>query len=54
MNEQLRINAKAYEAVRVDMEANNLGRVALLSDGKVINVYNDSGDAYSIGVERFG
>jgi len=36
------------------MESKHMGRVALLSGGKLIAVYNDSGDAYAIGCEKFG
>ncbi len=31
-----------------------MGRTALLHDGQLIAIYNDSGDAYAIGVEKFG
>ena len=51
---QLQKNWEAFEAVRDSMEAENMGRTALLHDGKLIAVYNDSGDAYSIGVEKYG
>ena len=36
------------------MEAKNFGRVALMHDGKVIHVLNDSGDAYTVGVAEYG
>ena len=51
---QLDRNQTAYEAIRVDMEAKHMGRVALMHDGKVVEVYNDNGDAYKIGCEKFG
>ncbi len=51
---QLEKNWDAFEALRGDLEAENLGRAALLHDGKLIAIYNDSGDAYSIGVEKYG
>ena len=36
------------------MEAEHWDRTVLLSDGEVVDVYNDEGDAYKIGCERFG
>ncbi len=52
--DQLQKNLEAFEALRGDMEADNIGRTALLHDGKLISVFNDSGDAYSVGREQFG
>lgn len=54
MSNQLIQNKTAYEKVRIAMEAKHLGRVALMHDGEIVNIYNDSGDAYSIGVEKYG
>ncbi len=51
---QLQKNWEAFEALRGSMEAENMGRAALLHDGKLIAIYNDSGDAYSIGVKKYG
>jgi len=53
-NAEFKKNIAAYEKIRDKMEAEHLGRVALLSGGKLIAVYNDSGDAYDIGCEKFG
>lgn len=36
------------------MENEHFGCYALMHDGEVIDVYNDSGDAYSIGCDKFG
>ena len=47
-------NAAYREKYQEKLERDDLGRVALMHDGEVIAIYNDSGDAYAIGVERFG
>ncbi len=39
------------EAIRTDLD---MGRVVLMHDGEVVEVYNDSGDAYKIGCEKYG
>ena len=54
MNEQLNINKEAYSKIREKMEAENLGRVILMHDGEVINIFNDGEDAYMIGLDRYG
>ena len=47
-------NQAAYESRRAEMEAAHMGRVALLHDGEIVEVYNDKGDAYKIGCEKYG
>lgn len=54
VDDQLEKNRKAYEAVRSKLESKEFGRVALLHDGEVVAIYNDSGDAYDIGCEKYG
>ncbi len=54
MNSQLVKNRAAYNAIKEEMEAEHFGRAALLHDGEVVDIYNDSGDAYAIGCEKFG
>ncbi len=54
MNSQLVKNRAAYNAIKEEMEAEHFGRAALLHDGEVVEIYNDSGDAYAIGCEKFG
>ena len=54
VDDQIAKNRKAYEAVKGKLESNEFGRVALLHDGEVVAIYNDSGDAYDIGCERYG
>ncbi len=51
---QLDRNQEAYEAIRQDMEDKHHGRVVLMHDGKLIEIYNDRGDAYKIGCEKYG
>ena len=54
VTKQLDRNQTAYEAVRDQMEAAHRGRIALMHDGQVIEVYNDSEDAYKVGCEKYG
>ena len=51
---QLDRNQAAYEAIQADMEDKYLGRVVLMHDGEVVEIYNDSGDAYKIACEKYG
>ena len=51
---QLDRNQAAYESRRAEMEAAHFGKVVLLHDGEIIEVYNDKGDAYKIGREKYG
>ena len=51
---ELEKNKEAYEEVRNQMEAEHWGRTVLLHDGAVVAIYNDEGDAYAIGHEKFG
>ena len=54
MNSQLEKNRAAYNAIKEEMETEHFGRAALLHDGEIVEIYNDSGDAYAIGCEKFG
>ena len=36
------------------MECYQWGKVLLMHGGEIVNIYNDSGNAYSAGVETFG
>ncbi len=51
---ELEKNQEAYDAVKDQMEAEHWGRTVLLHDGNVVAIYNDEGDAYDIGCEKFG
>lgn len=47
-------HAAYHEKYRRDMEREHFGRVALMHQGEVVGIYNDMGDAYSIGCEKYG
>ncbi len=51
---QLDRNQAAYDAIQADMEDKHMGRVVLMHDGEVVEIYNDGGDAYKIGCEKYG
>jgi hypothetical protein len=51
---ELKKNHDAYEAVKGQMESEHWGRTVLFHDGDVVAIYNDEGDAYEIGCEKFG
>ena len=52
--DQLERNWKVFNELKCDLEPENAGRTALLHDGELIAIYNDSGDAYEIGREKYG
>lgn len=54
VDDQVKKNREAYNKVRDQMESEHLGRFALMHDGEIVAIYNDSGDAYSIGCDRYG
>lgn len=51
---ELAKNWAAFKAHEESLRTENLGRTVLLHDGEIVQIYNDSGDAYSIGCEKFG
>ena len=51
---ELEKNHEAYGKVRDQMEAEHWGRTVMLHDGSVVAIYNDEGDAYQIGCEKYG
>ena len=51
---ELAKNWAAFKAQEESLKTENLGRTVLLHDGEIVQIYNDSGDAYSIGCEKFG
>ena len=51
---QATMNYQAYKAIRVALEHEHAGRTALMKDGDVVEIYNDNGDAYQIGCEKYG
>ena len=53
-DDQLQRNWEAFKNLSEDVKADNFGRTALFHDGELVAIYNDSGDAYAIGCEKFG
>ena len=51
---EIRKNIKAYHSMEKELEHDHLGRIAMFHDGKLVSTYNDRGDAYDIGCEKFG
>ena len=51
---QLERNYTAFKQLEASLLAEHSGRVALLHDGALVEIYNDAGDAYAIGCEKFG
>lgn len=48
-------NYRAYQEEYKDrLEREHPGRIAMLHNQELVSVYNDMGDAYSIGVEKYG
>lgn len=54
MSDQLEMNRKAFNEKKLELEAEHFGRSVLLHNGEIVAIYNDSGDAYQIGCEKFG
>ena len=54
MNSELKKNLTAYESMKSMLESKERGRIALFSDGKLCDIFNDFGDGYMVGMERFG
>ena len=42
------------EKYQQSLEREHLGKIALMNEGKVVGIYNDMGDAYSIGYQEYG
>ncbi len=51
---ELKKNQAAYETLRPELEQEHWGRTVLLHDGAVAGIYNNFGDAYQIGCEKYG
>ena len=54
MSSQLEKNWDTFKKAEQSLAAEHLGRTVLLHDGEIVAIYNDSGDAYSVGCEKFG
>lgn len=55
MTNQVELNQKAYnDNHREEMERDHHGKVALMHDGEIVHILNDSDDAYTVGVNQYG
>ena len=54
IDDMLEENCDGYRAARAKLEAEHMGRTALLHQGEVVDIYNDSGDAYKVGCDKYG
>ena len=55
MTKQVELNQRAYnDNYREEMEREHHGKVALMHDGEVVHILNDSDDAYTVGVNQYG
>ena len=51
---QIKQNEAAYQDRKDELEVRYQGKILLMKDGEVKNAYNDYGDAYSIGCDKYG
>ena len=52
---QAQANYDAYLTnFKEEMERHHFGKVALMHNCEIVNIYNDEGDAYSIGCDQYG
>lgn len=47
-------NWEAFKKLERGMEREHRGKTLLMRDGEVVDIFNDIGDAYRIGCEKFG
>ena len=47
-------NWKVFQAMPAEWVATHRGRIAMFSKGKLVDIYNDIGDAYKIGCRLYG
>ena len=52
--DQLEQNLLKFEELSESIGAENAGRTALLHDGELVEIYDESNSAYFVGVEKFG
>ena len=50
--DELEKNWEAFN--KMELSETDIGRAALLHDGKLISIFNDRGDAYNVGREKYG
>ena len=52
---QAESNFTAYvERHQRELEKQHWGRIVLMHDGEIVGIFNDRGDAYSAGAEKYG
>ena len=54
IDDMLKENCDGYRAARAKLEAEHMGRTALLHQGEVVDICDDDGDAYKIGCGKYG
>ena len=53
-NKEVQVNREAYKAIQDKMEAEHFGKYVLMHQGEVQGIYDTSGDAYTVGCDKFG
>ena len=51
---EIRNNSEAYNKIKAELEREHKDRFALMHAGRLVEIYDDSGEAYSAGCEKFG
>ncbi len=54
INKEMRKNLDAYEEKKDDLERNHSGKIAVMHNGELVDIYNDEQDAYKSACARFG
>ena len=54
MSDQAKMNHEAYIALQHKLEAESMGKIVLMHDGEVIDIYEDNDAAYDDGCRRYG
>ena len=51
---QAEVNITVYiEIYKRELEEEHWGRIVLMHDGEIVGIYDDRGDAYSVGCEKY-
>ncbi|MYH97241.1 MAG: hypothetical protein F4129_12135 [Acidimicrobiia bacterium] len=55
MPDQAQANYEVYVARhQEEMEREHRGKIVLMHEGEIVGIYNDDGDAYEIGCDKYG
>ena len=54
MEAHIEENYTAYEAMQEKLEAEHMGRTVLIHKGEVVDIFDESEDAYMAGCDRYG